>query len=78
VSDPVTVRQPSAHGGRERISSPCVGVCELDPGGHCRGCRRTLAEIAGWSSYSTAQRDAIIANLDRRKIDQTRADESER
>jgi uncharacterized protein len=74
----VTARQPRAHGGRERIGSPCVGVCELDPGGHCCGCRRTLAEIAGWITYSTAERDAIIADLDRRKVDQTRADESER
>jgi uncharacterized protein len=44
-------------------------VCELDGSGYCRGCRRTLEEIAGWIKYSAARRDAIIAELERRTLD---------
>ena len=56
------------------IRSPCVGVCELDGTGRCRGCRRTLEEIAGWIKYTHAQRAAIIADLDRRRPDPASAD----
>jgi predicted Fe-S protein YdhL (DUF1289 family) len=52
----------------ERIKSPCIGVCELDDASRCRGCRRTLEEIAGWMRYSAAERDAILADLDRRTV----------
>jgi uncharacterized protein len=55
------------------IRSPCIGVCELDVTGYCRGCRRTLAEIAGWLGFSADARDAIIAELDRR-VPPARAD----
>ena len=52
----------------DRIKSPCIGVCELDDAGRCRGCRRTLDEIVGWIKYSAAKRDAILADLDRRTV----------
>lgn len=43
------------------VASPCVGVCELDPGsGLCRGCRRTLAEIAAWRSLDDDERRAVL------------------
>jgi uncharacterized protein len=70
-------RQPPANNGRDRMRSPCVGVCELH-GGHCRGCWRTLDEIAGWIQYSPHQRDAIISDLDRRKAAATLAGGTER
>ena len=60
--------QLQADSVRDRIRSPCVGVCELDASGHCRGCRRTLEEVAGWITYTHAQREAIIADLERRKV----------
>jgi len=29
--------------------TPCIHVCELDPGtGLCRGCHRTAEEICAW------------------------------
>ncbi|UXY15070.1 DUF1289 domain-containing protein [Chitiniphilus purpureus] len=32
------------------LPSPCIGVCTLDPATQtCRGCHRTLDEIAAWS-----------------------------
>jgi uncharacterized protein len=34
--------------------------------GLCRGCGRTLEEIARWSSMSEAERDAVMASLEMR------------
>jgi predicted Fe-S protein YdhL (DUF1289 family) len=36
--------------------TPCVGVCRMDAGGLCIGCRRTLAEIARWGTMSDDDR----------------------
>jgi 2-hydroxychromene-2-carboxylate isomerase len=47
-----------------------VNVCVLDPErGTCRGCGRTLDEIARWSSMSDAERDGIMDKLAGRGID---------
>jgi len=33
------------------VPSPCVQICRIDEhAGICQGCRRTLDEIAAWSS----------------------------
>ncbi|RXT20321.1 MULTISPECIES: DUF1289 domain-containing protein [unclassified Bosea (in: a-proteobacteria)] len=49
------------------ISSPCIKVCVIDPASKlCRGCGRTLQEIAQWSRMSEAERLAIMARLDER------------
>lgn len=45
-------------------TSPCVGICKLDPTTQiCIGCRRTIAEIAAWPSLTEAERIAIIERL---------------
>lgn len=36
--------------------SPCVGICRIGADGLCIGCRRTLAEIARWSTLSNDER----------------------
>jgi hypothetical protein len=38
------------------VLTPCIGVCTLDPSGHCDGCFRTGDEIARWLSMSDAER----------------------
>ncbi len=49
-------------------ASPCIGVCLLDPAtGRCRGCLRTVAEIAGWYEAGAAEKRAILARLDERR-----------
>lgn len=50
------------------MASPCVKVCVVDgDSGLCLGCYRTLAEVAGWTRFSDAERAAIMAGLaDRR------------
>jgi predicted Fe-S protein YdhL (DUF1289 family) len=46
------------------IASPCINICTLDQkSGLCMGCKRTVAEIANWLSYSDAERAAIIRQL---------------
>ncbi|WP_367195301.1 DUF1289 domain-containing protein [Amorphus sp. 3PC139-8] len=48
----------------ERIESPCVSICRIDPtSGLCIGCLRTLDEIASWRTLDADQRRAVIAEL---------------
>lgn len=47
--------------------SPCIDVCTMDPVAHlCRGCGRTLEEIAGWSTLDDAERRRIMDLLPER------------
>ncbi|MFO1187878.1 MAG: DUF1289 domain-containing protein [Alphaproteobacteria bacterium] len=51
----------------EPIPSPCIKVCELDPATNiCRGCKRTLDEIARWGIMAPAERARVMAELPRR------------
>jgi uncharacterized protein len=44
--------------------SPCVNVCEMDERlGLCKGCLRTIEEIAAWSSMSDAQKRDVKTQL---------------
>ncbi len=46
-------------------TSPCIGACQLDPASSlCRGCGRTIAEIAAWPDLSDDERRAILARLE--------------
>jgi predicted Fe-S protein YdhL (DUF1289 family) len=46
------------------VPSPCTGICRIDEAtGYCRGCKRTLEEIADWSMLPPAGKRAIIARL---------------
>lgn len=46
------------------IESPCTSVCVIDAAsGWCRGCGRTLAEIARWGTTDDADRRAVMAAL---------------
>jgi predicted Fe-S protein YdhL (DUF1289 family) len=57
-----------------RPSSPCLNICSLDERGICRGCYRSLAEIAEWTRMSAAEQWATVAQAEARRI----ADEKER
>ena len=51
------------------MESPCIKICTYDPGsGLCLGCGRTLAEIAGWASFSDAERRRIMDELPARLV----------
>jgi predicted Fe-S protein YdhL (DUF1289 family) len=50
------------------METPCVEICEIDrASGLCRGCARTIAEIAAWTSMSSAERRRIMSELADRK-----------
>ena len=51
------------------LPSPCVSVCEIDPGTrYCRGCLRTSEEIAAWRDLDFDARLALLDRLrDRRR-----------
>ena len=60
-------REPRAD-ETEPVLSPCVGVCLMDGDtGFCRGCLRTLGEIAAWSGATNDDRRAIRASLPARR-----------
>ena len=49
------------------IQTPCEKICIVDDAsGLCRGCGRSLTEIAGWSRYSDAERARVMAELPER------------
>ena len=46
------------------IESPCNKVCVINEAtGLCRGCYRTLDEIARWGSMSDDEREEVIGKL---------------
>jgi predicted Fe-S protein YdhL (DUF1289 family) len=49
------------------ISSPCIKICEIESTSRlCRGCGRSLNEIAQWGQMTEAQRLKIMAALPER------------
>ena len=53
-----------------RVPSPCVQVCQMDEAlGLCRGCRRTMQEIADWLEMSPAEQLGTLKRVaDRRRV----------
>lgn len=52
------------------VRSPCIGVCTLDAEtGYCRGCLRTMDEIAAWPTAGQETRLAILDRVERRRLD---------
>jgi len=46
------------------VGSPCSNVCRIDPAsGWCLGCRRSIDEIAAWSTLDDAARRRIWLQL---------------
>ena len=55
------------------VASPCTSVCEIDArSGYCRGCFRTLDEIAAWSVLDAAGKKAVLAALPARRAEQAK------
>ena len=53
--------------GTDPVPSPCTRVCVMDPRtGLCRGCKRTIGELAEWGGMTPARRRAVLADLARR------------
>jgi len=44
------------------LDSPCIGVCTIVPAtGLCRGCWRTIEEIANWRTMDRTERGRVLA-----------------
>lgn len=55
------------------IASPCINLCQMDPAsGLCRGCFRTLDEIARWTRIDDAERATLINAAAQRRHDHDR------
>jgi predicted Fe-S protein YdhL (DUF1289 family) len=49
------------------IETPCIKVCVIDPAnGLCKGCGRSLDEIARWGSMTSDERQRIMEGLEER------------
>ncbi|MEQ6888550.1 DUF1289 domain-containing protein [Halomonas sp. CS7] len=49
-----------------RPASPCTKVCRIDEAtDNCRGCGRTLDEIARWGSMNAEEREEVWQRLER-------------
>jgi len=58
---------PDADAAKSPVS-PCLGICLMDPRTRtCRGCLRTIDEIAGWYTASNAEKRAILKRLGERR-----------
>jgi predicted Fe-S protein YdhL (DUF1289 family) len=49
-------------------SSPCLNICSLDERGICRGCFRSLEEIAGWLRMTPKDQWAAVERADARRL----------
>jgi uncharacterized protein len=55
--------------GSPEPGSPCTAVCLLDSNrGYCRGCFRTVAEIAAWGTLARAEKLRILDALPERRL----------
>ncbi len=43
--------------------SPCIGVCVLEADGYCRGCYRTIEEIARWRGLLPCEQRTLLRTL---------------
>lgn len=49
------------------LPSPCISVCRMEPAtGLCKGCLRSLDEIAAWSGLDDEGKRAIWARIEAR------------
>lgn len=63
VPDPDISARPTPPG-----ASPCISVCRMDPRTQlCEGCARTIDEIANWSRYSDADKQAVWQRIAARR-----------
>ncbi len=51
----------------EKVSSPCIQVCQINAQGVCFGCDRTIEQITNWLKYSEEERVEIIKKLKEKK-----------
>ena len=58
-------RADEAQARPRNVPSPCISVCVME-GGLCKGCWRTLDEIAAWSGMGDADKRTVWARIAQR------------
>jgi len=48
-------------------SSPCLNICSLDELGVCRGCFRTITEIASWTRMGPDEQWTAMKRAEQRR-----------
>ncbi len=50
------------------VPSPCINICAIDDiTGYCKGCYRSVPEVAAWPTLSDDQKRAVLARLPARR-----------
>ncbi|MFA5581897.1 MAG: DUF1289 domain-containing protein [Paracoccaceae bacterium] len=50
------------------VETPCIDICVIDPASRlCRGCLRSIDEIASWGAMTSDARHAVMAALPARR-----------
>jgi len=49
------------------IESPCIGICEVNNRGYCKGCYRSREERFYWHQFSDGDKSKVIRLCQRRK-----------
>lgn len=53
----------------ENPNTPCTKICEMDKEKNlCKGCFRTISEIAVWGMLNEQQKDLIYNEIEKRKL----------
>jgi predicted Fe-S protein YdhL (DUF1289 family) len=60
---PDDVCQPVLGRAPVRPDTPCVAVCSTTFDDVCRGCGRTVAEVAHWVSMSDAAKEVVWTRI---------------
>lgn len=55
------------------IPSPCIGVCEVNNRGYCKGCYRSRDERLYWLKLSTADKRKVVRLCQQRRLRVARA-----
>lgn len=50
------------------IPSPCIGVCEANAKGYCKGCLRSREERLYWLKMNDAQKHQVIRLIGMRRL----------
>ena len=51
----------------ERVNSPCVSICVLDPDDICQGCFRSADEITDWLALDNETRREVLQRCEERR-----------
>ena len=60
---PEEIVDPVCKAGIVRPDTPCVAVCSTTFDDICRGCGRTVVEVAHWVSMSDADKELVWTRI---------------